>query len=70
MPMKQSITKELMNRVNAQGTPLTTMQWFTIDGYIGMGKWHVLEMLQHIKPKHIYDIMEQMQKELKEKKKW
>ena len=69
MPMKQLITKELMNKVNSQGIPLTTAQWFTINGYIGMGKWHVLEMLQHIKPERIYDIMEQMQKELKEKKK-
>ena len=68
MPMKQLITKELMDRVNAQGTPLTTAQWFTINGYIGMGKWHVLEMLQHFKSERIYDIMEQMQKELKDEK--
>jgi len=67
--MKTIITKELMNKVNSQGIPLTTAQWFTINGYIGMEKWYVLEMLQHIKPECIYDIMEQMQKELKEKKK-
>lgn len=62
MPMKTILTKELMDKVNSQGIPLTTMQWFTINGYIGMGKWHILEMLQHIKLERIYDIMEQMQK--------
>lgn len=36
MAMKQLITKELLNKVNSQGTPLTTVQWFTINGYIGM----------------------------------
>ena len=68
MPMKQLITNELVKKVNSQGKKLTPMQWFTINGYIGMEKWHVLEMLQHIKPERIYDVMEQMQKELKEKK--
>ena len=59
MPMKHLITKELMNKVNDQGIPLTTMQWSTINGYIGMQKWHLLEMLQHIKPEAIYDFMKE-----------
>ncbi len=69
MPMKHMITKELMTKVNSQGIPLTSAQWFTINGYIGMQKFHILNMLQHIKPERIYDVMEQMEKALKDKKK-
>ncbi len=62
------INKELMDKVNSQGIPLTTAQWFTINGYIGMEKYMILEMLQHIKPEAIYDLMEEMQKQIKKDK--
>lgn len=68
MPMKQWITKELMDKVNSQGVPLTTAQWFTLNNCIAMDKWLLLEMLQHVKPEAIYDLMEEMQKRIKEKK--
>ncbi len=69
MPMKQLITNELINKVNSQGrSKLTPTQWFTINSYIGMQKFHLLNMLQYIKPECIYDIIELSIKELKEKK--
>ncbi len=63
------INKLIIDQVNAKGKSLTTAQWFVLNGYINMEKYMILEMLQHVKPEAIYDIMEQMQKELKEKKK-
>ena len=68
MPMKQLITNELVSKVNSQGKRLTPAQWFTINSYIGMQKFHLLNMLQYIKPERIYDIIEISIKELKEKK--
>ena len=58
-----------MDKVNSQGIPLTTAQWFTMNNYMAMEKWTLLEILQYIKPEVIYDTIEIMQKELKEKKK-
>ena len=68
MPMKQLITKELMDIINSQGIPLTTAQWFSLNNYVVMEKWVLLEILQYIKPEAIYDMIEIMQKQLKEKK--
>ncbi len=68
MSMKMILTKELMDKINSQGIPLTTAQWFTINGYVAMEQWLLLEMLQHVKPEAIYDLMEEMQKRMKEKK--
>ena len=68
MPMKQLIIKELMDKVNSQGIPLTRAQWFTLNNYIAMEKWALLEILQHIKPEAIYDMLEKTQEQLREKK--
>ncbi len=68
MSMKMILTKELMDKINSQGIPLTTAQWFTLNNYMTMDKWTLLEMLQHVKPEAIYDLMEEMQKRMKEKK--
>ncbi len=62
------INQQIMDNINAQGTPLTSMQWFTINGYINMEKYMILEMLQHIKPEAIYDIIEDMQKQIRKDK--
>jgi len=68
MPMKTILTKELMDKVNSQGIPLTTAQWFTLNNYMAMEKWTLLEILQYIKPEAIYDMIEKMQEELREKR--
>ncbi len=58
----------IMDNINAQGTPLTTMQWFTINGHINLEKYMLLEQLQYIKPEDIYDVMEKMQKKIHKEK--
>ena len=43
---KIMINQQIIDNINAQGIPLTTMQWFTINGHINMEKYMMLEMLQ------------------------